>query len=118
LKLKRKHLEKEFNMKNLKLMALIGLIAFIPVIMGCATSFPMGNLYTELKLPIAAESDARAMKSGTAECMSVLGLVATGDASINTAMRNGNITKISHVDWEARNILGIIGNYKLTVYGE
>ena len=105
-------------MKNLKRMTLIGLIAFIPMIMGCATSFPVGNLYTELKLPIAAESDVRAVKSGTAECMSVLGLVATGDASINTAMRNGNITKISHVDWEARNILGIIGNYKLTVYGE
>jgi len=33
-------------------------------------------------------------------------------------MKNGNITKISHVDWEAKNILGIIGNYKVTVYGE
>ena len=105
-------------MKNLKLMALIGLIAFVPTLMGCATPFPVGTLYTELKLPIAAESDVKAVKSGTAECMSVLGLVATGDVSINTAMRNGNITKISHVDWEAKNILGIIGNYKLTVYGE
>jgi hypothetical protein len=105
-------------MKKMKVMALIGLIAFIPMLMGCATSFPVGNLYTELKLPIAAESDAKALKSGTAECVSILGLVATGDASLNTAMRNGNITKISHVDWEAKNILGIIGNYKLTVYGE
>jgi len=105
-------------MKNMKLMALIGLIAFIPMLIGCASAYPIGGLYTELKLPIAAESDAKALKSGTSECMSVLGLVAIGDASLNTAMRNGNITKISHVDWEAKNILGIIGNYKLTVYGE
>lgn len=105
-------------MKNMKLMALIGLIAFIPMIIGCASAYPVGGLYTELKLPVAVESDAKALKSGTAECVSILGLVATGDASLNTAMRNGNITKVSHVDWEARNILGIIGNYKLTVYGE
>lgn len=105
-------------MKKVKLIALIGLVAFIPMLMGCATPFPVGMLYTELKLPIAAESDVKAVKSGSSECMSVLGLVTTGDASINTAMRNGNITKISHVDWEVKNILGVIGNYKLTVYGE
>lgn len=105
-------------MKKMKILALLGLLAFVPMFMGCATSYPMGSLYTEVKLPVAAESDANALKSGTAECTSILGLVATGDASLNTAMRNGNITKISHVDWEAKNILGIIGNYKLTVYGE
>ncbi len=105
-------------MKRIKLMALLGLLAFVPMFMGCATAYPVGSLYTEVKLPVAVESDARALKTGTAECMSILGLIATGDASLNTAMRNGNITKVSHVDWEARNILGIIGNYKLTVYGE
>jgi hypothetical protein len=33
-------------------------------------------------------------------------------------MKNGGITKVNHADWEAKNIFGIIGNYKLTVYGE
>ena len=105
-------------MKRIKLMALLGLLAFVPMFMGCATAYPVGSLYTEVKLPVAVESDGKALKTGTAECMSILGLLATGDASLNTAMKNGNITKVSHVDWEARNILGIIGNYKLTVYGE
>jgi hypothetical protein len=110
---------KEHNMKkSFKLITLIGLMAFVPMFMGCATPYPVGGLYTELKLPVATGTNVNATKTGTAECMSILGLIATGDASLNAAMKNGNITRISHVDWEARNILGIIGNYKLTVYGE
>ncbi|MBL7016116.1 MAG: TRL-like protein family, partial [Kiritimatiellales bacterium] len=31
---------------------------------------------------------------------------------------NGGITKISHVDWKVKNILGFIGEYTTTVYGE
>ncbi len=85
---------------------------------GCATSMPYGGLYTNLKLPITATSNHRGMKSGTATCQSVLGLIAQGDCSIETAMKNGHISKVTHVDWDANNILGIIGNYKLTVYGE
>ena len=106
-------------MKHLKMICFIGLIALIPMVMGCATSYPVGSLYTELKLPIDAEGGmSSASKVGTAECTSILGLVATGDASIQAAMENGNITKIHHVDWEVKNLLGIIGEYKLTVYGE
>jgi len=101
-----------------KLLVMLGLLAFVPLFMGCATAYPVGSLYTEVKLPVATGTDADSLKTGTSECMSILGLLATGDASLDTAMRNGDITKISHVDWEARNILGIIGNYKLTVYGE
>jgi hypothetical protein len=88
-------------------------------LMSCASSMPIGGLYTELKLPVTATGEpAKGAKMGTAECMSVLGLVATGDASIQTAMKNGNITRVTHVDWECKNILGIIGNYKVVVYGQ
>ncbi len=86
----------------------------------CATSFPVGTLYTELKLPVTATSaySGKSEKVGTAECTSVLTLVTTGDASIETAMKNGGIRKIHHVDWEVQNILGVIGKYKVVVYGE
>jgi hypothetical protein len=57
-------------------------------------------------------------KVGRATCQSYLGLVAVGDASVMTAMKAGGITKIHHVDWEANNILGIIGTYTCVVYGE
>jgi len=94
----------------------ISLVAFLT---GCATSFPVGQYFINLKLPIAATSDpGPCTKVGTAECQSYLGAVAIGDASIDTAMKNGGITTIHHVDWEVRNILGIIGKYKVTVYGK
>ena len=85
---------------------------------GCATTMPQGVAFTNVKLPVSATSNtAGAEKMGTATCQSILNLVATGDCSIQAAMKEGGITKITHVDWDANNILGIIGNYKLTVYG-
>ena len=87
---------------------------------GCATAYPVGMLYSELKLPTAATSNTAGSKEkvGVAMCTSILSLVATGDASIEAAMKNGGITKINHVDWDVKNILGIYGEYKCTVYGE
>ena len=41
-----------------------------------------------------------------------------GDSSIATAMKNGGITKIHHVDYKVTNILGIIGSTTTLVYGE
>jgi len=95
------------------------LLAAIVFMTGCATSIPIGGLYQEMKLPVTATGEgAKAPKVGTAMCESYLGLVAMGDASIETAKKNGGITKVHHVDWEVKNILGIIGKYKVVVYGE
>jgi hypothetical protein len=85
---------------------------------GCATVFPVGALYTELELPVAATSNSQGNKIGRASCRSVLALVATGDCSLETAKRNGGIQQVTHVDWKARSILGIIGDYELVVYGK
>lgn len=94
-------------------------LAVAAVLMGCATSYPVGGIYTKLSLPVnVGDQNAKAMKIGTAECTSILSMVATGDVSIQTAMKNGGITKVHHVDWDVENILGIIGKYKVTVYGE
>lgn len=103
-------------MKKMKLA--IVLIA-AGMLAGCASSHPFGGLYTELKLPVTATGNSgSASKTGTAECVSILGLVATGDCSIQAAKRNGGITKVNSVDWDAKNILGIIGNYKTIVQGD
>lgn len=103
-----------------KTITLISLMAIsLTLFTGCATSYPIGQLYTELKLPVAVtQNGSNSPKIGVAECESFLGLIATGDASIETAKQNGGITKVHHVDWEVENILGIIGKYKVTVYGE
>jgi hypothetical protein len=102
-----------------KVVCVAAVLVCVGLLTGCATSYPVGSFYTELKLPVVATGiPVKDMKTGTATCQSILSLVATGDCSLETAMKNGGITKVHHVDWEVKNILGIIGNYKLTVYGE
>lgn len=106
------------NMKTLKRFTFIGVLGIF--LSGCAfTNSPaLGTLYTDAHGPHTATSNDVGEKAGTAEASSILGLVATGDASINEAAKNGNITKISHVDYHTKNILGIYATYTVTVYGE
>jgi hypothetical protein len=87
---------------------------------GCATPYPMGIIYTEIQTPIDAvtDSDVAYTKVGVAQSTSVLGLVAIGDASQRAAIRDGKISKIKYIDYSAKNILGIYGIYKTTVYGD
>ncbi|MDL2124517.1 MAG: TRL-like family protein [Deltaproteobacteria bacterium] len=93
--------------------------AILFFVMGCATPYPVGTLYTQLELPVAVTANSGTpTKVGTSKCISVLTLVAIGDASIEAAKKDGGITKVHHVDWEVENILGIFGKYKVTVYGE
>lgn len=106
----------EENMRKIGLAFALGAAGML---MGCATTMPIGGLYTEVKLPVAVTSNSSAsQKVGVAQCTSVLSLVATGDCSIDAAKKNGGIAKVNHVDWDAKNILGIFGTYKVTVYGE
>lgn len=84
---------------------------------GCATSYPIGSLYTGVEVPVTATASPGA-KQGVAECKSYLTLVAIGDCSIEAAKKNGGISKVSSVDWQATNILGIIGTYQVRVTGE
>lgn len=98
---------------------LAGLLILGALVSGCATSYPLGVIFTEVKEPVAVgDQPITGTKVGKAMSTSVLGIVATGDASITTAARNGGITKISHVDYEVRNILGVVGEYTTVVYGE
>ncbi len=78
----------------------------------------LGTLYTDVKAPLIATSNSGSVKVGSAEATSILGIVATGDASIDAAAKSAGITKIHHVDEHVTNILGILSTYKVVVYGE
>lgn len=99
--------------------ALIVMLALTVLLAGCASYWPHGLIYTEVKGPAAVGNDGcNYSKVGKAKATSVLGLVAIGDCSIKAAMQNGNITNIKYVDYDARNILGFYGEYTTTVYGD
>ncbi|SHI39301.1 TRL-like protein family protein [Mesonia phycicola] len=77
-----------------------------------------GVLYSDVKAPLTATSNSNSSKVGSAEATSILGAVATGDASIDAAAKSAGITKIHHVDEQSTSFLGIFAKYKVFVYGE
>src|SRR5690606_8680215 len=54
---------------------------------------PYGILYSDIQAPLDHDFDNTSVPtgSGTSESISILGLVAIGDASINEAAREGNL---------------------------
>ena len=66
------------------------------VLSGCASAtMPVtGFLYGNVKAPMAATaSSEKPTRVGRASARSILGVIASGDASIQTAARNGGITE-------------------------
>jgi hypothetical protein len=89
-------------------------------LMGCAMAVAPVNgwLYSDVKAPATATSNTGFTKVGVGECTSILGWVATGDCSIDTAIKNAKITKIHHIDHDTMSVLGIYAKYTIKVYGE
>jgi hypothetical protein len=77
-----------------------------------------GSIYTDIKAPFAVTNHSSSSKVGAAKATSILGIVATGDASIETAAKSAGITKIHYVDERVKNILGIYAEYEVVVYGD
>lgn len=96
------------------------MVAAVAFLSSCAmVSAPvMGTIYTDVKAPLAVTSNANSSKVGTSEATSILGIVATGDASIDAAAKSAGITKIHHVDVQSFSVLGIFARFTVYVYGE
>lgn len=106
-------------MRIIAISLLLSLVLIFQI--GCAamSKAPVtGFVYTNVRYPLVVGTDAKSTKVGTAECTSFLGIVAMGDASIKTACQNAGITKIHHIDVEAKSILGFYATYTIIVYGE
>lgn len=89
------------------------------VLAGCATGpSPTGiGLYTNVKGPVMATSQP-GTKIGMSCARSVLGLVNTGNASIDAAKKAGNITTVSSVDYDTQGMYPFYGTTCLIVKGE
>jgi len=85
---------------------------------GCAVGPLPGVIYTGADYGLDATANAVGSKVGTGQATAILGIVATGDASINTAARQAGISRISHVDYKVTNIIGVYQTYEIYVYGE
>lgn len=100
----------------------LSLLAFT----GCAGFFnapimpPGGWVYTEWKAPLDGDfaNTELGAKMGKAETTSILGLVATGDASTKAAASAGGIKTVKHADYEFFNVLGVYSRFVTIVYGD
>lgn len=97
--------------------------AFLAIVLaaglaGCAQSPVTGLIYSNVKAPLTATGvGEQSQRVGRASARSILGLVAVGDASINTAARNGGIREIHHVDYETQSFFGVVNDFTVVVYG-
>lgn len=86
---------------------------------GCAVRPTHAIIYSNTVAPYMATSAKSGSKVGESDtCTNILGIIATGDCSISTAARKGNIKKITTVDWQGTNFLGIYASGKTIVSGD
>ncbi|MGQ9678096.1 MAG: TRL-like family protein [bacterium] len=105
---------------------LLGILPIVCLTMmtGCLPGFyTVGTLYTSVKTPASAIAYYGPQANSVAKvakvtATNILGLIATGDASLETAMRESGIKKVHHVDQEVTSILGLWSTYTIIVYGE
>jgi hypothetical protein len=74
-------------------------------------------LFTSAKEGISANNGQESAKMGKSCGHTVLGLVAFGDSSVQSAKREGNIKNVATVDRDYLSILGFYGRSCLIVSG-
>jgi hypothetical protein len=104
-------------MKRILATGFMGLVAALSL-GGCTIVSPMnGSIYTDMTAATAVGPASGSSKKGEAKATAILG-VALGDATLETAMKNGGVTKVHHVDTKVMNVLGVYAEYTTIVYGE
>lgn len=108
----------------MRTLALLSLLSTLMLSTGCAywapVMPPQGLLFTSIKAPLDTDADSNPVgtKVGSASTTNILGLIAFGDASITSAARNGNLTKVEHIDYEFTNVFFLVQRFTVNAYGE
>ena len=99
-------------MKNVLNLAVLGLMCFMLVGCGAANfnqpsaAFATAGIYSDVQGGSQVlENGVVPTKTGKACSNQILGIVASGDTRVETAMTNGNISKLVFVNISFKNIL-------------
>lgn len=103
--------------RGLELLAVVGALAFLTGCGPTVASPAMGILYTDVTWGGDAEAGG-GFKQGKSCAQAFLGMVATGDASVEAAKRAGGIKEVASVDHYSHSILGIVGEFCTIVTGQ
>lgn len=111
-------------MKKIKLLAMVSFLGVsAAALSGCATvaqgvGTGPASIFSNTKGPLLATSvTGKGNKRGEACSSNILGIVATGDASIATAAAMGDINDVKSVDYSATNILYVYARFCTIVTG-
>lgn len=107
-------------MRNLALFCVI--LAAVAFVGGCYTTPimpPHGMIYSDFSAPLDPflSKTTLGTRYGTAESTAILGLVATGDCSVERAALNGGVRVIDHADYHYFNVIGVYQRFIVRVYG-
>jgi len=94
----------------------VGIVVMVLLISSC-------GLYSNVKTPMPAfnlQANAEQQnKVGKATAEMYLWFIVLGDCSVATAMKNGDVAKIHHIDTELTSVIfGLYGSFTTVVYGE
>jgi hypothetical protein len=97
----------------------IGIAGCALLLSGCATGLsPAGvGLFTDVKGPITA-TDLSGSKQGKSCAKTIIGLLISGDASIEAAKQAGGITKVATADYHTKGYYPFIGSTCTIVTGQ
>ena len=99
-----------------RLLALLGIGLYALALTGCGAmsltqpnaSFATAGIYSNVQGgSLVLDNGATASKTGKACSHQVLGIVASGDTRVETAMANGGISKLVYVNQSYMNVLFI-----------
>lgn len=103
----------------LKYVAIIVLSSIIFVSCVSRTSPLVGLLVTNVTHSGGVSDDQGGVLQGKAKCKSILGLVSTGDCSIEAAKKAGGITTVSTIDYNTKSyVFGIYQSFEVIVTGK
>lgn len=103
------------------LLSVSAILAAIFLVSGCASQghVPPGFFYTSVKGPIdTGFRKAKAAKMGQSCGSNILGIVGTGDTSIDAAKKAGGIKKVATVDYEHFSVLGLYTKACVNITGD
>lgn len=79
---------------------------------------PSGFIYSNVEAPISLGGSDSGTRRGEASASALLGMIAWGDASSATAMKEGGITTLKRLDYEFFNFLGLYQSFTTVAHGD
>jgi hypothetical protein len=108
---------KNFMNKLSKVLIVTTLLTSLSSCVGTGVSSGPGFLFTSAKEGVMAVNNQRTDRTGTSCGQTVLGIVAFGDSSVQSAKQSANIQNVATIDRDYFSILGLYGKSCLIVSG-